>query len=699
MKKYIFAILLCASSALAQAPSFIDLKYVAATTQNHVVLLASAVKLTDPNSEIYLESSFSGSDLKIRKFTELEAAALSPELIAQQSYNWQVKAYLQDRTRAYQLNLSILEMEREIIDLTKMLDRESDQAKRTHLENAILEAEQRKLTYKTQIENSRKLVETKTLEVIGPMAQPKRANLLSPFQVTYDRTYYVEGHSAKADILFIPGNVENQENLLLDIEAKFDGSPIALDVTGVNSYQTSMTANQLTLGWHYLTMSLFSRDKKDAEALQEVLSRAYVFKIDMQTKALNSTGTEQAYYLKERSEIEIIENVFLDFYAMMRQEVVSTSYYMSVDTDYAMFSKIAVTDGSTCGLREGGLYCWGGNYSGELGLGHTSAVPKPTGNTFFSSGVTDIAAGGNHMCAIRSEALYCWGLNVLGQLGNYTNINSSVPVPVAGMGSGVTKVTAGASHTCAVKSGVIYCWGNNASGGLGAGTGHANSPRTVSTLSGTVLDISAGGNSTCAVVTVSSVSRVYCWGDNSSGQLGINSVVNQATPVVVPSIASLAQKVSVGATSACAIVSGAARCWGNNANGKLGNGTATNSNVPVNVTGFTSGVTKISVASTFACGIKNFELFCWGAGANGALGTGNTTARNVPTAQGSQYATDIDLGVSFGCMVAYYGGNAKCWGRNWGANLGDNFTTVDALSPLDVIKPIPMFVENHKVQY
>ncbi|MNJ99768.1 Regulator of chromosome condensation (RCC1) repeat protein [compost metagenome] len=698
MKKLIFLTILFSSQVFAQAPRFIELKSINSSVAGNVVLIASTItKLTDPNSELYLESSFAGSALKIRKFTEGESASISPALTAQQSYNWQVKAYLQDRTRVQQLQVSIIEMEREIIDLTKMLDREGDVAKRTLLENAILEAEQRKLTYKTQIVNSRKLVETKNLEVIGPMAKVPKKNLLNPLEISLDRYHYIEGQTGTANIVLHPEYVYDYENLSFELETTLDEIPIYFTKIAENSFRATLSSAQLTLGTHGLGAYLYTRDKKDSSMILEVIDKANLFKTELFNKIQYSSGAEQAYYQKEYDEVNEIRNVFLNFHLLMRSEVFRYVESFWVNTDNLTFTKIRVGYSSTCGIRGGGLYCWGANTFGELGQGNTIGIPKPTGVTQFSSGVTDIATGGSHMCAIHLGALYCWGDNRDGQLGNVTNISSSVPVLVNGMTSGVTQVAAGMAHTCAVKSGVVYCWGLNEYGSLGAGTGSTNSPRAV-TLAGTINVLSAGGFSTCAVTTVNLNSRVYCWGFNNRGQLGDGTLVNKFVPTVVPAITSLAEYVSVGDTTTCAVVSGAAKCWGANTNGMLGNGNATNSSVPVNVTSFTSGVSRVEVGGTSTCGIKSSSPYCWGTGTYGALGTGNTTSRNVPTAIVGHYSLSMSVGFGSACMIDF-SGDGKCWGINRGGNLGNNTTSGDQWSPVAVVKPIPMFVENHKVHY
>ena len=103
------------------------------------------------------------------------------------------------------------------------------------------------------------------------------------------------------------------------------------------------------------------------------------------------------------------------------------------------------------------------------GVGNCSTVPVPvTGGLRFSQ----ISAGGHHTCAITTTGTaYCWGANWSSQLGNGPT-GSVIPTPVAVSG-GLTfvAVSAGGSHSCAITpTGVAYCWGMNAGGQLGNGT-------------------------------------------------------------------------------------------------------------------------------------------------------------------------------------------------------------------------------------
>jgi hypothetical protein len=120
---------------------------------------------------------------------------------------------------------------------------------------------------------------------------------------------------------------------------------------------------------------------------------------------------------------------------------------------------------------------------------------------------------------------FCWGWNSSGQLGNNSTTGSMVPVAVntSGVlaGKTVTAISAG-DHSCAVADGRAFCWGYNSSGQLGNNsTTGSKVPVAVRADSGplagkTVTAVTAGGSHSCAVAD----GKAYCWGNNEQGQLG-----------------------------------------------------------------------------------------------------------------------------------------------------------------------------------
>lgn len=154
----------------------------------------------------------------------------------------------------------------------------------------------------------------------------------------------------------------------------------------------------------------------------------------------------------------------------------------------ATYASIAVGTFYGCGLDgSGAASCWGTSQrSGELGLGSIALnVLSPTlvvgGLSFAMLDAFDNNSVFASTCGLSTAgAAWCWGNNADGQLGAPSSDTctfgattfscSATPVPVSG-GLRFRKVAAGLRHACALDTaGNVWCWGNNSAGELGDGT-------------------------------------------------------------------------------------------------------------------------------------------------------------------------------------------------------------------------------------
>ncbi len=304
---------------------------------------------------------------------------------------------------------------------------------------------------------------------------------------------------------------------------------------------------------------------------------------------------------------------------------------------------------------------------------------------------TKIAAGTMHGCVVANGQLYCWGMGGNGRLasGNFnlipfpslTGTGGNTPIGTdEGTFAANGPVSTGDGHTCTIANGQLFCWGKDTYGQLGMdGTTTQTTPLAVPAFSGQyVHKVSAGNNHTCAIRS----GQLYCWGLNSSGQLGIGSTANQSSPQHVTAFNGMrVTDVSAGVDSTCAIANGKAYCWGNNNNSKIGQGSAdVRFETPQIVNGkgdlaSNMAVTKISTGTNHTCAIANADAFCWGLNNHGQLGTNNKTNSPTPRLLTAGLAgsptgpnnmrpsvSDISAGGDFSCGI--FNGKAGCWGKN-----------------------------------
>ena len=244
----------------------------------------------------------------------------------------------------------------------------------------------------------------------------------------------------------------------------------------------------------------------------------------------------------------------------------------------------------TCALRaDGRVACWGDGALKQLGspLSVASSDTPLTVETAEGplEGVESIACGAEFTCARTFGAVFCWGSAPTG------GSSSWVAGPVALPESHVFALVAGSHHACAVIGQGIYCWGDNQHGQLGrdprSGAGaHWIPERIDTTLAvGGAITLIAGAHHTCAR---SEVGELICFGDNSSGQLGLGEETSMSwRPVLVPGLPRV-ESMAAGLAHTCALTpERRVYCFGDNARGQLGDGTA----ITRRSVGLPSGVT------------------------------------------------------------------------------------------------------------
>jgi alpha-tubulin suppressor-like RCC1 family protein len=383
-------------------------------------------------------------------------------------------------------------------------------------------------------------------------------------------------------------------------------------------------------------------------------------------------------------------------------------------------------------LRSGAVRCWGDYGSGKLGVpGLTQHLGDDESLTTLSNirlggAASQLAAGYNHTCALLATGgVMCWGRGSAGQLGNRSDedigddelvtlgqVRFPPPASPFSPNPRVAALSAGAAHTCALfRDGTVLCWGDNSLGQLGAprelspptkgdAAGWVSSSERLS-FGAPVAQISAGNNHTCArlarpVLDAGRSIEVYCWGSNSSGQLGTGGS-DSRRPVAVETGPGVAQ-VEAGNALTCAVYStGGVRCWGQHTEGLLGRPLSNHygddpGETPQALSDIDLGgqAVEVRAGGLHVCArLTTGMLRCWGSGYEGQLGYGKA---RIPPAQGGfvnvgkllspAMAGDVPVGGAVTSIATGYvhtcalmsGGGMRCWGTNSDGRLGYGHT-------------------------
>jgi alpha-tubulin suppressor-like RCC1 family protein len=292
-------------------------------------------------------------------------------------------------------------------------------------------------------------------------------------------------------------------------------------------------------------------------------------------------------------------------------------------------------------LKNGRGVCWGSNSSGQLGnqsqdeMGAHSILDQERTSKPFT-GIQSIAAGGNSTCMIaKSEQfVFCFGSRY-----QDASPNPWIPRKMELFANNVTltqakQVVMGEAFGCALIRSQVFCWGMNDAKQLGNKTAEIGNskavPVEVSYPTRSVLSkiemLAAGDKHACGLHR--DEGTIFCWGNNSFGQLGTTSTHGAPEQVAVTSsnlTLKRAKAVYAGKERTCTVAStDELFCWGNGAQGVLGS-EATSTSFPLKVLNAEGNTVTIlgafSIGNDHACGVDGQnKLFCFGINTHGQMG-------------------------------------------------------------------------------
>ena len=253
---------------------------------------------------------------------------------------------------------------------------------------------------------------------------------------------------------------------------------------------------------------------------------------------------------------------------------------------------------------DGTLWMMGRNIAGVLGVNinysqrNSGSSPVQIPGTDWSNDRDKLAMIDSSAAAIKTDGtLWTWGdsgdgslgLNETGRWPGRQNSRSS-PTEIHGGGTTWKQVDGGYSAFASVKTdGTLWIWGQNIHGQLGqneAGSHPAyNTSRSSPTqIPGTTWNKVCGGGNGARWYATKTDGTLYAWGDNESGELGINDVAKRSSPTQVPGTTwSTVEALDAGARGFK--TDGTLWGWGKNNKGDLGQNNTTAYSSPVQLPG------------------------------------------------------------------------------------------------------------------
>lgn len=226
---------------------------------------------------------------------------------------------------------------------------------------------------------------------------------------------------------------------------------------------------------------------------------------------------------------------------------------------------------------DGTVWVWGDGSWGQLGGLEKSEEPVEVKGI---SGAVAVACGSRSVYVLKGDGtVWSWGYNGSGELGRESAAQTDTePGIIPGL-SGVQQLSAGSNFVLALDDkGKVWSWGSNRNGQLGLGdTENRGVPEPIEAIDKRVISISAGSDHGAAVAQDQ---MVWLWGSNSAGQLGRSkSVLRAETPFELKTISRLTKAAAGGNQTIALRPDGSVYMWGTTYVGQPPEGTPEENNL------------------------------------------------------------------------------------------------------------------------
>jgi alpha-tubulin suppressor-like RCC1 family protein len=327
--------------------------------------------------------------------------------------------------------------------------------------------------------------------------------------------------------------------------------------------------------------------------------------------------------------------------------------------------------GGGWGADGGGVGILGEGASGTGGAYNVDGNPGSGGTNFrYGGGI------GSNQSSSGAVRIIWPGQSRAFPSTNTTDMTVNPPDPANEYGQYAFGLYHGATINHTTKR--LYTWGYDSSGEIGINGPQTSysSPVQIGTSSWTMV---AAGNA--FTLGIDALGRLFAWGLNDNGQLGQGNTIKRSSPVQIGS-SSWSFVAAGNQKNAAAIdINGRLFVWGYSGFGQ--NGTTSNTSSPVQV-GVGTSWAQVSIDSAVLALTTDGSLYAWGSNIYGEMGNGvsDWTAHSSP----------VHIGTSSWSVVSTYAytsaaidsnGRLFTWGYNNFGQLGSN-NLIDRSSPVQL---------------
>lgn len=278
------------------------------------------------------------------------------------------------------------------------------------------------------------------------------------------------------------------------------------------------------------------------------------------------------------------------------------------------------------------IYAFGSNDYGQLGLSHNVTTSTPQKVSFFDNHeIVQITLGGYHSLVWTRNGLFAFGDNQYGQLGLSHNISQNSPQKISLFDNQeILSIAVGYRHSFVLTKHALYGFGNNEYGQLGLPTNiDRNTPQKIHFFDDhEVLQISLGYNHSLVLTK----SGLYAFGLNKFGQLGLSNYKNQNAPQKIDFFDNQEiLQISLGDNHTFVQTETELFSFGNNEFGQLGLSHYTSHSLPQKIFFFDNlEILQISLGYNHSLVLTKSGLYAFGYNRYGQLGLSNNVSHNSP---------------------------------------------------------------------